>query len=92
MIDNYVNQALVGLETWLKGQTISVSPQNAIETYVFAMIQKDLPLVASFLGPDLQGLISAAVAKVMPAITAAVAVATAPEAVQPIPGGAKSIV
>lgn len=65
VIDQYISQALVGLETFLKTQSITVSPQNAVESYVMSMITSAEPWLISFLGPQVETMVSAAVAKIV---------------------------
>lgn len=63
VVDQYVGQAVTALSGLVKGQSLTIPTNNAIESTVANLISTELPGFAKMLGPDLDSLIKAGVAK-----------------------------
>ena len=64
VIQQYVDTGLATLEATLKGQSTTITPSNAIEAYVLAQIKAYEPALVAHLGPQLDALLKATIAKV----------------------------
>lgn len=67
IVKQYVDQALVGLETLLEKENASVPTSNTVLVYVLNMIKTYEPTFATYLGTQLTPLIETEIAKLFPA-------------------------
>jgi hypothetical protein len=67
MVSQVVAGGATALENVFKGKSLSITPSNTLESYAVNYIASNWPSVASFLGGNLQSLITAEVAKIFPA-------------------------
>jgi hypothetical protein len=65
VIKQYVDQALTSLEDVLKGNTLTVSPSEALASLSAKLFNQAEPALASFLGQEVEPMIQGWVAKLL---------------------------